>query len=172
MSTTRSQKRSKIDSIVNENENDLSYDGQLTEPPPLPITFSRNVRRCRVERGWSIDELASRSGINPHYLKQIEAGKQNCSVSTVYHISKGLGVPMGELLGTRHKGLSETAKLVAWLIGETPPTVAEPLLKLLKGASGQGKDTPRRIEGNPPEAESGFGAAPWMNAYPPRAKKR
>lgn len=38
--------------------------------------FGRRLRKERTSRGWSLDELARRTGIHPTYLSRIETGKR------------------------------------------------------------------------------------------------
>lgn len=59
--------------------------------------FGRNVRRVRMDKGFTQEELAEGAGISQVQIARIEAGKINTSISTVVAIAKALGVKEGEL---------------------------------------------------------------------------
>ncbi|MEN9507031.1 MAG: hypothetical protein RI958_2957 [Actinomycetota bacterium] len=56
------------------------------------------VRGRRRERGWTLDEAATRLGVSRRLLVQIEAGEANPSLSTLLSISAGFGTSLVELL--------------------------------------------------------------------------
>lgn len=59
--------------------------------------FGRNVRRIRMDKGFTQEELAEGAGISQVQIARIEAGKINTSISTVVAIARALGVGEGEL---------------------------------------------------------------------------
>ncbi|MFE2712925.1 helix-turn-helix domain-containing protein [Streptomyces mirabilis] len=56
------------------------------------------IRRLREERGYSLEELAERSGLSFRGLIYIEHGQRSPSVLTLLDIAAGLGVEPGELV--------------------------------------------------------------------------
>jgi quercetin dioxygenase-like cupin family protein len=44
---------------------------------------ARNTRRLRTERGWSLDQLASRSGVSKGMLVHVEGARTNPSLGTM-----------------------------------------------------------------------------------------
>lgn len=60
--------------------------------------FGENVRRIRIKKGLSQDEVAARSRVTKSNLSVIENGKRNFSFSTLLAIAKGLRVHPRELL--------------------------------------------------------------------------
>jgi XRE family transcriptional regulator, regulator of sulfur utilization len=58
-----------------------------------------NLREKRKSRGLSLDELAASSGVSRAALSQIETQKSNPSLSVLWKIAVGLGIPFSELLG-------------------------------------------------------------------------
>lgn len=57
------------------------------------------IRDTRVKNGWSIEELAKRTGISKITLGQIERGKSNNpTLSVIWKISEGLSIPITKLL--------------------------------------------------------------------------
>lgn len=61
-----------------------------------------NVRLLRKARGYSLDDLAARSGVSRASLSQIETAKTNPTISILWKIAAGLGVPFAALLGEEH----------------------------------------------------------------------
>jgi transcriptional regulator with XRE-family HTH domain len=56
------------------------------------------VRSLRTGRGWSLDELAGRSGVSKGMLVQIEAARTNPSLGTLCRVADAFGVSMTLLL--------------------------------------------------------------------------
>lgn len=56
------------------------------------------IRRLRGERGYSLEELAERSGMSFRGLIYIEHGQRSPSVLTLLDIAAGLDVEPGELV--------------------------------------------------------------------------
>ncbi|MEK1345789.1 helix-turn-helix transcriptional regulator [Limosilactobacillus fermentum] len=59
----------------------------------------KNVTRLREQRGWSIQELASRLNIDRTYLSKSESGKRSFKVSEVNRLAELFGVSVDSLLG-------------------------------------------------------------------------
>jgi transcriptional regulator with XRE-family HTH domain len=89
-----------------------------------------NLRRLRAERGVSASELARRSGLGRSTLSELEAGRGNPTVGTLWSLADALGVPFGELVweperrsvevlrageGTRAGGEGEEVRLLGAL---------------------------------------------------------
>ena len=70
------------------------------EPSPDPrlLSLGMQIRRLREERGYSLEELAERSGLSCRGLIYIEHGQRSPSVLTLLDIAAGLGVEPGELV--------------------------------------------------------------------------
>lgn len=60
--------------------------------------FGRNVRRERLARGLTIEELAQDAGLSYSYLGEIERGYRNPSLSVIDQLSLSLGVSAELLL--------------------------------------------------------------------------
>ena len=56
------------------------------------------LREARRARGLSLRELADRLGVSPSLISQIETGRANPSVSTLYAIASELDVSLDDLL--------------------------------------------------------------------------
>jgi transcriptional regulator with XRE-family HTH domain len=62
--------------------------------PPDVGYFIQNYRK---KAGLSFDELAAKCGVSKGMLSQIESGKTNPTIATVWKISSGLGIQFSEL---------------------------------------------------------------------------
>jgi DNA-binding response OmpR family regulator len=58
------------------------------------------IRERRKALGLTLAQMAQRTDVSLGYLSQIELGKNSASIETLYRISLGLGIKMGELFQT------------------------------------------------------------------------
>ncbi|MFI6182152.1 MULTISPECIES: helix-turn-helix domain-containing protein [unclassified Nonomuraea] len=71
----------------------------MTDPAEaVGHTLAANLRAARQDRGWRLEELATRSGVSRGMLQQIETMRTNPSIATLARISATLGVSIGELV--------------------------------------------------------------------------
>jgi transcriptional regulator with XRE-family HTH domain/quercetin dioxygenase-like cupin family protein len=70
-------------------------------PRPDYPEIGEHLRARRHERGLSLRELADRLGVSPSLISQIERGRANPSVSTLYAIVAELDISLDELLFDR-----------------------------------------------------------------------
>jgi len=66
-----------------------------------PVRLGRSIRAVREERGLSLRELARRVNVSPSFVSQVELGKANPSVGTLYSLVSELGTTLDELIGER-----------------------------------------------------------------------
>lgn len=66
-------------------------------------TLGRNVRKYRLAAKLSQEEIAARIGAAQYYVSQLETGKRNPTVETVYLLSQALNVPMGKFFAEQKK---------------------------------------------------------------------
>ncbi|MBL0888674.1 helix-turn-helix domain-containing protein [Myceligenerans indicum] len=59
----------------------------------------RRIRALRTEREMSLTALAARAGIGKGSLSELETGRRNPTLDTLYAVAGPLGVPMAELVG-------------------------------------------------------------------------
>ncbi len=64
------------------------------------VELGERLRRERAERGLSLRELARRLEVSPSLVSQIETGKIQPSVRTLYAIVSELGVSLDDVFGT------------------------------------------------------------------------
>ena len=56
------------------------------------------MRKARLKRGFSQEELAYQADSNRTYISDVERGTRNPSIEVVERIAKALSVTMGDLL--------------------------------------------------------------------------
>lgn len=72
-------------------------------PPPAPAeAINRHlgvrVKKLRGDRGWSLEGLASASGVSRSMLSQIEREQANPTLAVTLRIAQAFGMSLGELL--------------------------------------------------------------------------
>jgi transcriptional regulator with XRE-family HTH domain len=117
----------------------MQYVALMTHAVLVNEQIGGRVRQHRAARGWTLDELASRSGVSRRMLISIEHGEGNPSIATLLRISDALGVGLPVLVDVeRPHTLSVTAAgraPVLWrgprggqaqlVAGTEPPDVVE-----------------------------------------------
>jgi transcriptional regulator with XRE-family HTH domain len=98
------------------------------------MSLGREVRRRRAALDLTLEQLAERSGLSPHYLSTVETEKRDPSVSTVISIAKALGCPPGELLGGV-RDLSAAGHEAGRLFDGAPPEVQDGVLRILRATA-------------------------------------
>lgn len=58
----------------------------------------RNVRRIRLERGLTQEEFAERSGFSQQYISDLERGRRNPTIVSLYELAVALGTTPVALL--------------------------------------------------------------------------
>jgi transcriptional regulator with XRE-family HTH domain len=97
------------------------------------------VRQGRGSRGWTLDQLAERSGVSRRMLVSIEQGSANPSIATLLRISDALGIGLPALVNMDRSSRLRVTRAgtapVLWrgklggravlVAGTEPPDVAE-----------------------------------------------
>lgn len=52
----------------------------------------RNVRRVRIERGLTQEQFSERSGFTQQYISDLERGRRNPTIVSLYELASALGV--------------------------------------------------------------------------------
>src|SRR5579884_1382269 len=68
------------------------------DPTLLQSDLGEQVRRLRLERGLTLEEVAAKSGCSLGSLSQLERGKGNPAFFTLVKIAHALDVPVARLL--------------------------------------------------------------------------
>lgn len=61
--------------------------------------FGREIRRLRMDRGWSQMELAERAGVCMQSVGSWERGLHSPCLAMVYQVAEAFDVEPGKLLG-------------------------------------------------------------------------
>lgn len=60
--------------------------------------FGRTVRRLRLEKGWSQEELAAEAGLHRTYVSQLERGIRNPTLTLIAKLAKALSTTLAALV--------------------------------------------------------------------------
>lgn len=60
--------------------------------------LGRNLRRARLDREMTQEEVAERSGVHATEVSRIESGKRDPQVSTVQRLAEAVGLSASDLL--------------------------------------------------------------------------
>lgn len=66
--------------------------------PETLLGIGVRIRAAREGHGWSQDEFAFRAGVHRSYVTQLENGRKDLRISTLYRVADALGVPVVSLL--------------------------------------------------------------------------
>jgi len=66
--------------------------------PDLAAAVARNLRRLRIQRGYSIVRLARLAEVFPPTLRELEAGKGEPTIGLLWSLATALGVPFAALI--------------------------------------------------------------------------
>lgn len=84
-----------------------------TAPDRLLDALGRRVRQRRLRESLTLRALATRAGISPRFLMDVEAGRGNISVRRLAAVADALGVALAELLAS--PGADNARPIVALL---------------------------------------------------------
>ena len=82
----------------------------MPDPDEVAAAIARNSRGLRVERNWTLEQLASRSGVSKGMLVQIEQSRTNPSIATLCRLADAYGVTLTQLIEPAD---ASTARVVA-----------------------------------------------------------
>jgi transcriptional regulator with XRE-family HTH domain len=61
-------------------------------------TFSRNLKKLRLEKGISQESLADLAGLHRTYIGSVERGERNISIDNMERIARALGCSVADML--------------------------------------------------------------------------
>ncbi len=70
----------------------------MTDVPEITAAVARTLQALRADRGWSLDQLAARSGVSKGVLVALEQGRSNPNLATLARIGDAFGVPVTQLV--------------------------------------------------------------------------
>lgn len=59
--------------------------------------FGAHIRKLRIERGMSQEQLAERAQVHRTYIGMLERGEKNATITTLVKISTALNVSINQL---------------------------------------------------------------------------
>ena len=71
---------------------------RMPDAEVVAAAVARNTRRLRTNRGWSLDQLASRSGVSKGMLVHLEQGRTNPSLGTLCKLAETFGLTLASLV--------------------------------------------------------------------------
>lgn len=71
----------------------------------------RNVKRVRLEKGLTQEQFADLSGFTQQYLSDLECGRRNPTIVTLFELSQALGIEHVALVTPDDEALAERARL-------------------------------------------------------------
>lgn len=108
------------------------------------------LKALRTARGWTLDEVSSKTGISPSTISRLEAGKRQATLELLLPLSRALGTSIEDLVRTnapdprvRRSVIRRDGLLIVPLTPENspiktykityPPTSTEPTLRVHDG---------------------------------------
>src|SRR5947209_20032773 len=64
----------------------------------LQARFGQRVRKLRLARGWTQEEMAARFGLDRAYVSHVERGTKNICLPTMDILAKGFEISLARLL--------------------------------------------------------------------------
>ena len=99
----------------------------MPDADEVAAAIARNARDLRTDRQWSLDQLATRSGISKGMLVQIEQARTNPSIGTLCRLADAFGVTLAQLV---ELSIASTVRVVA----------ADDVVRLWEGGAGSSGD--------------------------------
>lgn len=62
------------------------------------LNFSKNLKKFRLEKGLSQEDLADECGLHRTYVSSVERGERNITVDNMEKLAIALGVDLRELI--------------------------------------------------------------------------
>lgn len=74
------------------------YMRNQTQKCGAQLLFACNMKRIRLAKKLTQENVAEGAGLHPNYISSVERGERNISIGNIERIACALGVPMTELL--------------------------------------------------------------------------
>ncbi len=99
----------------------------------LLAEIGSRVRSRRTAMGWTLKEVAGRSGVSTRFLSDLETGKGNISVARLAEVARALDVSLNSLLPSENGAAPGKAMItLVGLRGAGKSTIGAALAKQLK----------------------------------------
>ena len=63
----------------------------------IRLKIARKIQKLRKEKAWTVEELAEKAGLSKSSLNYIERGISDPKLSSLFNISKALGLSVSDL---------------------------------------------------------------------------
>ncbi len=93
--------------------------------------LGRRARTRRLEKGWTLRDVAERSGVSPRFLVQLESGRGNISVRRLADVARALEITPASLLADDDTGPAPVIALLG-LRGAGKTTIGKRLARRLR----------------------------------------
>lgn len=87
----------------------------------LTVAISRAIRERRLSLGVSQEELGNRADLHRTYISDIEAGRRNLSLRSLFRLALGLGLSVSDLLKLAETKTAEDTKGAGEMAFAQPP---------------------------------------------------
>jgi transcriptional regulator with XRE-family HTH domain len=78
-----------------------------TSPEAINENLGRRVKKLRTDRGWSLEELATVSGVSRSMLSEVEREKANPTLTVTFRIARAFGLTLQELIESAETSASK-----------------------------------------------------------------
>jgi transcriptional regulator with XRE-family HTH domain len=78
----------------------------IVEADPLNSQVSDRVKAQRQQRGWSLEQLSSASGVSRSMLSQVERGEANPTLAVTCKIAQAFGMSLAEFVDVPGAGVA------------------------------------------------------------------
>ena len=65
----------------------------------IRLKIASKIRKLRKEKSWTVEELAEKAGLSKSSMNYIERGISDPKLSSLFNISKALGLSLPDLFG-------------------------------------------------------------------------
>lgn len=93
--------------------------------------LGRRARARRLEKGWTLRDVAERSGVSPRFLVQLEAGRGNISIRRLSEVAEALGTTAAALIAEEDAAPAPVIALLG-LRGAGKTTIGRRLARRLR----------------------------------------
>jgi transcriptional regulator with XRE-family HTH domain len=76
-------------------------------PEAINENLGKRVKKLRGDRGWSLEELATASGVSRSMLSEIEREKANPTLTVTFRIARAFGLTLQELIESAETSASK-----------------------------------------------------------------
>lgn len=89
--------------------------------------LSTLIRRARIEKGMTVQELADRTGVSRSLIKRIEKADLSCGIGSVFEAATIVGVPF---FGMDHSAISTNLAREEKILSLLPKSIRSKVLKV------------------------------------------